>query len=145
MSDEDEDFGRSFLDRGPAPRPDEEAADRPAGGSGESGIQTRAYLLTGGRTGGGKADVKIETMVMANPSASPRPLTTEEATILADVRADARAIVEISDRLRLPLGVVQVIVGDLVHEAILVQSNSVTAIHDDVAFLERLIDRVSAL
>ena len=144
MSDDDEDFGRSFLDRGPAPLPhhDERQTDDEED---DAEVRTRAYLLTGGRTGGGKADVKIETMVVANPSVRHRLLTSEETKIVQVVQEEARAIVEISDRLRLPLGVVQVLAGDLVHEAILIPSSSVTAIHDDVAFLERLINRVAAL
>lgn len=144
--DDDDSFGRSFLDiaftpAAPAAAPAAESHDD---------FSTRSYLLTGGRTGGGKANVKMETMVAADLMAvnarAGRGLTPEQNAIIDVLSKGAQAVAEIAARVKLPLGVVQVLVGDLVHEGLLITSTSpVTSIHNDVAFIERLISRVAAL
>lgn len=113
----------------------------------------RAYLLTGGRTGGGKADVKIETIVCrasgapsTHRSTHPRQTLTPEQREIVDTCTAALAVAEIAAALALPIGVVQVLVGDLVHDGWLQASETPTAdLHSDIDFIERLISRVAAL
>lgn len=135
-----EEFARSFLDHHPAP-------SDPTGWPVEDlEVGTRAYLLTGGRTGGGKADVRVETMVLAQPvAAAPGFLTPEQDAIIATVRDRAMAVAEIAARTGLVLGVAQVLIGDLVHDHVLTPSQDASSIHDDIPLLERMIACVNAL
>jgi hypothetical protein len=109
-------------------------------------VHTRAYLLTGGRTGGGRANVKIETMVVRDPSVpATAPPQAEQAAIL-EAAGTALAVAEIAAQVHLPLGVVQVLVGDLVADGLLLTSlPAPVSMHDDIDFIERLIHGVSAL
>lgn len=106
----------------------------------------RPYLLTRGRTGGGRADVKVETMVVVQPASrhSIAGLFPESASILR-ASGSPIAVAELAATVQLPLGVVQVLVGDLVHDGLLLTSQPTIDLHRDVAFLERLISRVAAL
>lgn len=144
--DEDGGFGRSFLDVAFTSAPAAPAAAE----AGDDEFSTRSFLLTGGRTGGGKANVKMETMVIADKvpvtARAGRGMTPEQLGIIEVVSGTAQAVAEVAARVKLPLGVTQVLVGDLVHEGLLITSTApVTSIHDDIAFIERLISRVAAL
>lgn len=146
MSIEDDDFGRSFLDFSPAPvRSASDESGDPAELH-DPGVESRAYLLTGGRTGGGKADVKLETMVAPGEAAGQsRYLTSEQQTILSTVQKQPMAVAEVAARTGMVLGVAQVLIGDLVHDGLLTPSRGGVAIHDDVDLIERMIARVAAL
>jgi hypothetical protein len=103
-------------------------------------------LLTGGRTGGGAAGVGIETVLVRDTSMVGRQggLSGELALILAAC-ASPVAVAEVAARVGLPLGVVQVLAGDLVSSGVLLRSSSTTSLADDVFFIERLIHGVAAL
>jgi hypothetical protein len=101
--------------------------------------------MTGGRVGGGAAGIGIETLLICDrPVAPDRSWSTEMAMI---VRACDRpmACAEVAARIGLPIGVVQVLAGDLVAAGVLQRSASSASLADDVAFIERLIHGVSAL
>lgn len=137
---EDDTFNRSFLHMA---LPQDSAAEPEQQ---DESLETRAYLMTGGRTGGGKADVSIETMVVAHPDKPVLTRLSPEALVVhAAADGPAMAVAEIAARVRLPLGVVQVLVGDLVYDGYLLTSIASTSLHDDVDFLERLIQRVEVL
>ncbi|MCE0539825.1 DUF742 domain-containing protein [Kineosporia rhizophila] len=140
--EEQESFGRPFLGRqiqiGSEERFHNTVDDTPGG-------HNRPYLITGGRTGGGAANIGIETLLICERPVSPgRDWSTEMAMI---VRACDRpvACAEVAARIGLPIGVVQVLAGDLVAAGYLQQSASSASMADDVAFIERLIHGVSAL
>jgi hypothetical protein len=138
--DVDDDFARPFLGLHVAGLdPIDEAAPHEE-------VHTRAYLLTGGRTGGGRANVKIETMVVRDPSVpATAPPQAEQAAIL-EAAGTALAVAEIAAQVHLPLGVVQVLVGDVVADGLLLTSlPAPVSMHDDIDFIERLIHGVSAL
>lgn len=149
MNAEDDDFGRSFLDFAPAPVRSASATSSDtahADDADDAADQARAYLLTGGRTGGGKAGVKLETMVVSGRVARlARYLSPEQKSIVETVRSQAMAVAEVAARTGLVLGVAQVLIGDLVHDGILNSSQPVVSLHDDIDLLERMIASVAAL
>jgi hypothetical protein len=55
------------------------------------------------------------------------------------------AVAEVAARIGLPIGVVQVLAGDLVNAGVLLRSESSKSLADDVLFIERLIQGVAAL
>jgi len=143
--EEEENFGRPFLGRtlGAAPvtavAEDHTEHETP-------GDHYRPYLLTGGRTGGGASDVGIETVLVRDYSAIPRQTawSSELAMIIAACDKPV-AVAEVAARVGLPLGVVQVLSGDLVTAGVLLRSASSMSLADDVLFIERLIHGVAAL
>jgi hypothetical protein len=72
----------------------------------------RPYVVTEGRVRG-PIDVHLDTLVHRTAAAEPRPLTTETRAILHEVAARHLTVAEVSAHLRMPLGVTQVLVGDL--------------------------------
>jgi len=109
--------------------------------------EVRPYLMTGGRTAAANVNVAMETVVvvsdLARTGRSER-VAFERASVFAQCE-QPRSAAEVAARLHLPLMVALVIVGDLVAEGLLVASTTAARQADDVAFLERLIDGVSAL
>ena len=146
MSDDDvtyeeEGFGRPFLGR---------AIRAEAAGSLDEPIDNasignnRPYLLTGGRTGGGAAGIGIETVLVRDRGARPRRWSPEMSLIITACETPV-AVAEVAARIGLPLGVVQVLAGDLVLSGALLRSASSISLVDDVLFIERLIHGVAAL
>jgi hypothetical protein len=145
QSHEAESFGRPFLGRalGAAPVKVAETHDHE---DDAPGGHYRPYLLTGGRTGGGTAGVGIETVLVRDHSVIPRQTSWsgEMAMIIAACESPV-AVAEVAARVGLPLGVVQVLTGDLVTAGVLLRSASSMSLADDVLFMERLIHGVAAL
>jgi hypothetical protein len=104
----------------------------------------RAYLLTGGRTGGGAAGIGIETVLVRDRGVIHRGWPVEMSTIIASCETPV-AVAEVAARIGLPIGVVQVLAGDLVSAGVLLRSASSMSLADDVHFIERLIHGVAAL
>lgn len=106
------------------------------------------YAMTGGRTRSAVA-LPIETMVASTPMglASVARLGTECRRIVG-MAAAPLAIAELAAHLRLPLGVVRVLVGDLLAEG-LVRTSVTDAARDggrpDVAVLEKVLDGLRSL
>ena len=100
----------------------------------------------GGRPGGGAAGGGIETVLVKDVSVADRqgPQSGELALIIAACEAPV-AVAEVAARVGLPIGVVQVLAGDLVSSGVLLRSSSTTSLADDVFFIERLINGVAAL
>lgn len=116
-----------------------------SGGPDVGDVAARPYLLTGGRTRPRQASVAIETIVVRAPVARNAPAQSfERARILQAVEAPL-SVAEIAARLRLPITVVLVLVGDLVADGYLVASEPTTDLRGDLSFIERLISGVSAL
>lgn len=149
--EEEESFGRPFLGfamPGAATSgiPAQPGSREPA--PMEEGVYEalRPYLLTGGRTGGGKSGIGIETLLIRDLNVPAGPHTTSpELARIADACDDAVAVAEVAVRVGLPIGVVQVLAGDLVSAGVLQRSTVTTSLADDVLFIERLIQGVASL
>jgi hypothetical protein len=76
-------------------------------------FRVRPYALTGGRTRS-NVTLDIETIVTTNEGVERDPMTDtmEQRTISALCR-DPHSVAEVSARLRLPLGVVRVLLADM--------------------------------
>ncbi|ABS05309.1 hypothetical protein FHR75_003017 [Kineococcus radiotolerans] len=146
--EEFDEFDRPFLGSGAAVSTTPPA---PAGGDpddAEDGTGVRAYLLTGGRTGGGAAGIAMETTAVVTPLgasvAASRSLAFELGQVL-DSCAEARSVAEVAALVGIPLGVAQVLVGDLVARELLITTSTAKSLAFDVSFIERLINGVAAL
>ena len=140
---EEESFGRPFLGRAIQA----ETVDGLAHDSlNEASIgHNRPYLITGGRTGGGAAGIGIETVLVRDRASGPRGQLPVEMTMIVAACDTAVAVAEVAARIGLPIGVVQVLAGDLVSAGVLLRSASSKSLADDVNFIERLIHGVAAL
>ncbi len=80
----------------------------------------RPYAVTGGRTSCGDQDLPLETLLLCNDAGSSAKdgLFFERAEVVR-MCAALTSVVEISARLRLPLGVARVLVSDLHAEGLL--------------------------
>jgi hypothetical protein len=107
----------------------------------------RPYLMTGGRTLVTDAAVAMGTVVMISRRARNGPVPRqafERARILSECHRPS-SVAEVATRLRLPLGVVVVLVTDLIADGLLEGTGARWETALDVGFLERLIAGVSAL
>ncbi len=99
----------------------------------------RPYVLTGGRTKSSNALVGFETMVtLTAVGQARRPREANERRAILDRCDRPISVVELSAYLRLPLGVAQVLTGDLADEGFLRVHSAPTAPSRDRALLERL-------
>ena len=115
------------------PAPEPEPADD---------VVVRPFMLTGGRTRPLHDGLRIETLLHAAPAALSAPLRFESQRIVQLCQAPM-SIADLAVALRLPMGVVRVIVADLV-------TNGYVRIEDQlgelpIALIERIRDRVRAL
>ncbi|MEZ0165588.1 DUF742 domain-containing protein [Kineococcus sp. LSe6-4] len=147
-----DEFDRPFLGAGtPTPTSSTAPGTVPAAGE-EDGVgdgeEVRAYLLTGGRTGGGAAGIAMETTAVLTPqgeqAVAARSLAFESGQVL-QVCAQARSVAEVAALVGIPLGVAQVLVGDLVGRELLITTSTAKSLAFDVSFIERLINGVAAL
>lgn len=101
----------------------------------------RPFLLTGGRTRPIQDGLRVESMVATAAGALYAPLRFERRAIVRRCHQPC-SLAEVASSLRLPLGVVTVLVADLLAEGLLVQA------HNDelpIDILERIRDCVRAL
>ena len=99
----------------------------------------RPYVLTGGRTRSSNPLVGFETMVTITPEGTTaRPAEANERRDILDRAGRPISVVELSAHLRLPLGVIQVLAGDLADDGLLAVHAAPTDPSRDRALLERL-------
>lgn len=140
---EEESFGRPFLGRAIKAESVDGLAHETLD---EASIEhKRAYLLTGGRTGGGAAGIGIETVLVRDRGSVSRRGWPAEMSMIIGTCETPVAVAEVAARIGLPIGVVQVLAGDLVSAGVLLRSASSMSLADDVNFIERLIHGVAAL
>ena len=110
-------------------------------------VGVRAYLMTGGRTGAGTVKLEFEAMLsLSERGRTALSSLAFERRKIAEICVDTpQSVAEIAAKLHLPLGVAQVIAGDMVGDALLNPHKSNTHLSDDVAMLKRLIQGVRAL
>ncbi|MGW4412169.1 DUF742 domain-containing protein [Nonomuraea sp. NPDC004702] len=78
-------------------------------------LAVRPYVMRGGRVRPSRAKIGVNTLLMAVPDGPPLPLTAtnEQREVLA-MCARLHPLVEVAARLRLPVSVITIVVGDLV-------------------------------
>jgi hypothetical protein len=146
--EEEESFGRPFLGRTMSAETVEAVqASETEEAAHDKVVAHRPYLLTGGRTGGGTSGIHIETLLVRDTSIVPRQNTwSAEISLIVAACSSPIAVAEVAARVGLPIGVVQVLSGDLVTSGVLLRSTPPsTSLADDVLFIERLINGVAAL
>lgn len=102
----------------------------------------RPFVITGGRTRHASVHLRVETLVVATGRQLHRPLQFEHAAIV-EWCASPVSVAELAARVGVPLGVAQILVGDLA-EAGLVQVHESRTVATP-ALLLRMIDAVRAL
>jgi len=115
------------------------AGDRgPAGPS--SGSTPRPFLLTAGRTRGAVA-VALESQVVATAQGRQAfdGLSFEYRDIVG-LCSEPLAVAEVAARLRLHLGVAQVLIGDLTHQGLVATFQPTDDVTHDVGTILRVID-----
>ncbi|MFI6027372.1 DUF742 domain-containing protein [Amycolatopsis magusensis] len=76
----------------------------------DDGVRVRPYVLTGGRTRS-RRKLAIETLIAADPRQT--GFTTPESARVLSLCLQPRSVAEIAAQLSVPLGVAQVLIGDL--------------------------------
>jgi len=105
-------------------------------------LVVRPFMLTGGRTRPLQDGLRIETLLHAAPAALSAPLRFESRRIVELCQAPM-SVADLSVALRVPLGVVRVIVADLVTEGYLRIEEQLGEL--PIELIERIRDRVRAL
>jgi hypothetical protein len=111
-------------------------------------LLVRPYTVTRGRTRSHRAELEIEALVSTipgiHPGVAPNP---EQQTIAQLCNGRFQSIAEISALLRLPLGVVRVLVSDMADQGLvhLHQPSHAPDERPNVALLERVLDGLRRL
>ncbi|WP_236239971.1 DUF742 domain-containing protein [Streptomyces sp. CC228A] len=124
----------------------------PVRGEGRRAARVRPYSLTGGRTRFGHV-LLVETFVAAQDgpepaaaSAAPRARSMPEMRAIVEVCRRMRTVAEISALLRMPLGVVRVLISDLADQGKLrVYGTGHGTGRPDRALLERVLSGLRRL
>jgi len=102
----------------------------------------RPFVITGGRTRHATVHLRVEALVVWTQLEPPSGLQFEHAAILDTCRQPV-SVAEVAARIAVPLGVAQILVGDLA-DAGLVRVHEATP-NAPPALLLRMIDAVRAL
>ncbi|AIG73417.1 DUF742 domain-containing protein [Amycolatopsis japonica] len=112
-----------------------------------SGSRVRPYTRTGGRTRTAH-DLALEALVSTSEDGRRyRGVRTPEHRQICDLCLDTRSIAEIAAHLRLPLGVVKVLVGDMADAGLVLihQTELILGDSSSRAFMERVLQGLRAL
>ena len=82
-------------------------------------VTIRPYVLTGGRVGQSSSDLPLETLVTVPFDVNTTSTTPEKGEILAVAAKQYISIAELSAHVKLPLGVIRVLICDLVDEGLI--------------------------
>jgi hypothetical protein len=107
----------------------------------------RPYMLTRGRTSSSLGVFELHAPVLAliTPEQLGRNATPENRSIV-ELCQTPMSVAELSARLRAPVGVARVLVGDLVEaQMVQVRQSGDRAEHRDVRLLERLLEGIRAI
>ncbi|WP_433832995.1 DUF742 domain-containing protein [Actinoplanes sp. CA-015351] len=102
----------------------------------------RPFMLTGGRTAPRHDGLRVETPLAAVPAALSAPLRFEARRIV-ELCQRPQSLADLAAALKVPLGVVRVIVGDLITDGHLRIEEQPDVLSVDL--IERIRDRVRAL
>ncbi|MBI4884677.1 MAG: DUF742 domain-containing protein [Actinobacteria bacterium] len=132
---------RPFLNRKRPLPPMSPDSDSPNAGSG-----VRAYAMTGGRS---QAAVQLEFETMLQATGDGREALTavrfERAEILRLCHSEPQSVAELAARMKVPIGVVRVVAGDLLAEGYVQAFHPSVSVADDVLLITRLIAGVRSL
>ncbi len=118
--------------------------------SGMDRLRVRPYALTGGRVRS-RTELALETIVvLTSRGSAQRDGFGPEGRDIGVLCENPISIIEISARLRLPLGVVRVLVGDMVTDGLLNthrldESSSESGCCPDQQLLERVLHGLQAI
>jgi hypothetical protein len=101
----------------------------------------RPFIMTGGRTRSTRKELYMDTMVEPLSDYRDPNLPTERLEVL-DACSHPASIAEVSARVKLPIGVVTVLVSDLMDAGLLKAHDPVGIVLSD---LTRIIERVRSL
>jgi hypothetical protein len=108
--------------------------------------RVRPYAMTGGRTRPTNDDLEIEALVSTTSVGERTPKLTVEQHAIAALCRDILSIAEVSAQLRLPLGVIRVLVGDMAAERLVIVYRPAQAgDRPDLALLERVLYGLHAI
>lgn len=85
----------------------------------------RPYVVTGGRVGLTNLDLPLETLMVAAAVETVITMTPEKRAIIATAKDRYISIAEVSAQVKLPLGVIKVLVADLAEEGLIALYRSV--------------------
>lgn len=125
--------------------PDE--ADEQAPEGYDSGSLVRPYARTRGRTRT-DYDLAIETLVTTSERGRAQATQArQEHRSISDLCVEARSVAEVSAHLRLPLGVVRVLIGDMAGDGLVLIHDSGLVVGDQpsMEFLERVLSGLRRL
>ena len=112
----------------------------------------RPYAVTGGRVRAANSDLPLEALVEMVPGSAPHGLPPEKRAILQHAAHTFVSVAELSALLRLPLGVVRVLVTDLADSQHLrVHTSTPVSVHTgqspalSLSVLESVLNGISAL
>jgi hypothetical protein len=108
------------------------------------GRLVRPYALTGGRVRS-DTDLPIETLVVTTPKGRQATRLAWERRAIADLCVAPLAVAEVAARLRIPLGVARVLVGDMTAEGMVQVYRPAEVERPDLVLLERVLDGLQAL
>ena len=135
-------------------------AGRHAGGAGsdDSGVEyeartVRPYAVTGGRVRAANSDLPLEALVEVLPgAANAQGMPPEKRAIVQHAAHTFVSVAELSALLRLPLGVVRILVTDLAESGhIRVHTSTPVSVHTgqspalSLSVLESVLNGISAL
>jgi hypothetical protein len=101
----------------------------------------RPYALTGGRTKP-KRDYPIEALVKTDIDLEAGGFRSPEESAIAELCVESRSVAEVAALIKLPLGVVRVLISDMVDRGIVQVHTLASADADsrpDAALLERVL------
>jgi hypothetical protein len=102
--------------------------------------RVRPYAMVGGRTRPTHDDLEIEALISTTSVGEQTPKLTVEQRAIAALCHDILSIAEVSARLRLPLGVIRVLVGDMADDdLVMIHRPAQTGGRPDLALLERVL------
>lgn len=102
----------------------------------------RPFVITGGRARHERVNLRVETLIIRSGVEAPDDLRFEHAAIV-ELCQQPVSVAEVSARIGVPIGVAQILVGDLADAGLVrVQTTAPTA---TPALLSRMIDAVRAL
>ena len=105
--------------------------------------RVRPFIMTGGRTRSERRDLRVETILQATLTDLPDRLSPEKLAILRACLAP-RSVAEVAAELRLVLGVVTVLAGDLIDDGLL-EVHHTDPVEIELDALHRMLERVRSL
>lgn len=111
-------------------------------GDADGDALVRPFVITGGRTRHASVHLRVEALVVSTAAADGRELQFEHRAIV-DICQHPISVAEVAARVGVPLGVAQILVGDLAEAGLVRVHESRQAATP--ALLLRMIDAVRAL